>query len=328
MIEAFKLDHECDALSMKNQANSDQGAIYLRDMGGGAPQLWHVTERAATKLEVTNPTTGPGCYFAATEGQDVWAVMKANTPWFDNGSPFTPLTLPIGAFHPRMARPMHFIEDNNATALPLADPSLMVSSRTQVEILGAQLSRICRTVHPDAATFSAYGHDIRNLLILAGSEVEIQLRGILSANGSTRPRPKTDAYFVVGQVMRLAEYAVGFNAYPWLSPIAPFAGWVKGDPTESLPWYGAYNAVKHDREREFPKANLRHALEAVAACVTLQAAQFGQVFGLGGTLDSAFRLARMPKWAMQDYYYASAASWTPVPHHELAAIAIKPKAKS
>ena len=39
--------------------------------------------------------------------------------------------------------------------------------------------------------------------------------------------------------------------------------------------YAAYNEVKHDREVNFKRATLRHAIEAVAACVVMLAAQFG-----------------------------------------------------
>ena len=41
-----------------------------------------------------------------------------------------------------------------------------------------------------------------------------------------------------------------------MGELAPFALWEEARPTGSLAWYDAYNAVKHDRERNFSRATL------------------------------------------------------------------------
>jgi hypothetical protein len=45
--------------------------------------------------------------------------------------------------------------------------------------------------------------------------------------------------------MKLDEYVVNLNYYPWLEPISPFASWSQPGTTQSLVWYHAYNQVKH-----------------------------------------------------------------------------------
>ena len=52
----------------------------------------------------------------------------------------------------------------------------------------------------------------------------------------------------------LTEFEIILPLYPWLDPIWPFRGWDASHPTQSLPWYDAYNAAKHDRESHFDKA--------------------------------------------------------------------------
>ncbi|MGH1556984.1 hypothetical protein ACRAWD_02635 [Caulobacter segnis] len=111
-------------------------------------------------------------------------------------------------------------------------------------------------MQPTTANLGAYGHEIRNLLILAAMEVETHWRGVLVANGFTRDRPWTSDYVKLLVPMRLDQYAVGFRHYPWMDPVRPFGGWSADQPTQSLFWYDAYNGVKHNREHEFHRADL------------------------------------------------------------------------
>ncbi len=303
--------------------------IYFRDMGNDPPQIWHIDAKQAVRLGVTHPERGPGCYYAASADQDVWAVMAAQTSWFEHGSPFTALTLGMGGHHPRIARPMTLLDDSHLWS-PMADANLVASSRSQVEVLAAQLARICRTIHPCPETFATFGHDIRNLLILAATEAEMHWRGVLSANGSSRLRPKTDAYVVVSDVLRLRDYLVDFPTYPWIAPLRPFANWNAADPTNSLGWYAAYNGVKHNRQDEFHKATLLHAFEAVSACAVLLAAQFGHVAGLGETLPGVVRFIEEPSWSVENFYchvIGGPADWKSLNHPALAAVVERPRRK-
>jgi hypothetical protein len=104
--------------------------------------------------------------------------------------------------------------------------------------------------------------------------------------------------------MQLHQYSVGFPNYPWLNPIKPFAGWNKDNPTSSLAWYEAYNAVKHNREERFEHATLFHAFEAVAACAVMLASQFGIHFDAWVRSDSSlfFSFDQTPKWTLADVY--------------------------
>ncbi len=104
--------------------------------------------------------------------------------------------------------------------------------------------------------------------------------------------------------MKLGEYAVQLPFYPWLPPIAPFRGWKpSGTPTRDLPWYDAYNAVKHNREEEFARGTLEHALTAVCGCAVMTFAQFG-TYGFHHRIEvnSFFELAEAPIWHPSEVY--------------------------
>jgi len=178
------------------------------------------------------------------------------------------------------------------------------TGRGQLVALREQLERIFRTVHPIDKNFDTYGHDIRNLLILAATEVEAHWKGILKANGAGGA--STNEYVKLLPAMKLDEYAVRLPFYPWLAPIKPFQGRSNAAPTKSLTWYDAYNAVKHDREALFEQGTLYRAIEAVCACAVIMFAQFGRSgFHDSRQLMTFFHLTEVPKWDVTEVYVLS-----------------------
>jgi hypothetical protein len=104
--------------------------------------------------------------------------------------------------------------------------------------------------------------------------------------------------------MRLDQYVVNLNYYPWLPTVAPFDGWTNTCATKSIPWYDAYNHVKHDREGHFKEATLKHALTAVTGCFVMLCAQYGWDFALQDkdAERSFFQLIITPQWKPSEFY--------------------------
>jgi hypothetical protein len=292
---------------------------------GSSTQVWKIDDRTAVRVGVSNAEGGPGTYFRAEPGESIWDALRRMTPWFepDGQCPFHKTVLKPGEFYRRMARPI----DQHPDEAPGWSPStrheadVMAIARMQLTALTRQLDRICQTVHPTPAIFAAFGHDIRNLLILACTEVESLWRGVLVANGVTRDRFSTNDYVKLCAAMRLDAYAVTFPSYPWLAPISPFAGWGNtGKPSQELGWYDAYNAVKHNRETEFARGTLEQAFAAVTACAVMMVAQFGIANGLGqqSELRAFFSISATPSWPLSEVYIypygEGPGDWTAVPH--------------
>jgi len=276
---------------------------------GSSPQVWKIDDCTAVRVGVSNPEGGPGTYFRAEPGESIWDALRRMTPWFepDATCPFHKTVLKPGEYYRRMARPI----DQHPHETPGWSPGArhevdnMAIARGQLTALMRQLDRICQTVQPTQTTFTAFGHDIRNLLILACTEVESHWRGVLAANGVMRDRFSTNDYVKLCPAMRLDEYSVSFPSYPWLSPIKPFEGWgTTGKPSQELGWYNAYNAVKHNREAEFERGTLASALAAVSACVVMMVAQFGIPAGLGqrSELQAFFNISATPTWPLSEVY--------------------------
>jgi hypothetical protein len=302
-------------LALAEPAQDDQ-IWYVRDLGDGHRlQLWCFTDRTATLCGITNPEGGSGTHYQAEPDETIWACLRRSTPWLeglDDPGPFHRMHLAPGHYHRRVARPIAL---DDAEWLSLPDASVeqrhIIGAQNQLDALIGALKAICRVVQPSPATLDVFGHEIRNLLILASTEVEMHWRGILKANG--RPAAATKHYVTLADPLRLRDYVVHFHPCPDIDPIAPFAGWAKSEPSKSLPWYAAYNGVKHNRELEFEKASLANAFGAIAACAVLLVAQFGQE---AMTPDQRRFLAiDVPAIPLEEMYILpqSGEAWTAVP---------------
>lgn len=295
---------------------------YVRDHVSGQPrQVWLFTDRTAMNIGVTNPQDGVGTYFAANEGESIWDCINRQTPWLKPEAMegrFHEMNLGPAEFYPRIARPVVLnVQPTLWTPTLNSERAYIAGARAQAIIMVRKLELICQTVQPAAGTLQVYGHEIRNLLILAATEAEMHWRGILKANGSLVSKPNSNQFVKLVEPLKLRDYAVGFHDFPDLAPVQPFAGWSSTNPTDSLGWYAAYQGVKHNREEEFERGTLEHAISAVSACLSLLVAQFGPV-ALGSEL-SGYVTITAPDWPLECMYIprVTEADWTPIHHPEL-----------
>jgi hypothetical protein len=165
----------------------------------------------------------------------------------------------------------------------------------------------------------AYGHQIRELLILACTEVESACKAVLRANNYTATPEKrwnVDDFRKTTTPLHLHEYEVALLEHANYPAFQPFEEWAS--PGAALPWYRAYNAVKHDREKNFKEATLKNMIAAAGAAYVAVYAQFGQ-FGRRGFSQSetdAFYVKVYPTWGFTECYLppllADGATWTPI----------------
>lgn len=150
-------------------------------------------------------------------------------------------------------------------------------------------------------SLAEFGHEIRDLLILACPEVA-QWKGVLVAN-NVRPKGQ---YFTVKDYVKLVPalkldgYAVSLTSFPWCEKVVPFKNWGASAPD----WYEAYNGVKHNRENEFHKATLTAAMSAVCAFAVLLDAQYGDSSwqnGIAPSIKQYFEIDR-PHWELKYRY--------------------------
>jgi hypothetical protein len=262
-------------------------------------QFWAVDETVA-HLGMTPSQLGT---HYADPDKDMMTTLRSR---FTTGE-FHRLPLGPGEYYPRMARPSSTIPECSPGSYPDKSPDALkvrTLSTGQLHVLVQELQRICQVVHPDEDNFDTYGHEIRNIIILACMEVETQWKNILVDNNQNA-RDRRD-YVKLALPMKLGRYSVTLPWYPWLPPLTPFKGWVPVPPHEKqfLPWYDAYNDIKHDREKNFAQAKLIYAFQALTGCFVMICAQYGWDFAKRKEVaaDAFFQLADAPKWEPGEIY--------------------------
>jgi hypothetical protein len=280
---------------------------FIRELRWGAElgeEFWRVDTDEAARIDVDS-ASGHNV-FHREPGEDIAITFEK----ISRGGTWHELSYKPGTYFPRMARPSGIKEESPGRNPDISDEFRYYRARStgQLHAFIEGLDQICRVIHPDEANLRCYGHATRNILILACTEVEAHWKTILGANGykSAKPNSRLDTndYVHLLDAMRLNEYVVNLNYYPWLPMVTPFTHWRTDCPTTSLPWYDAYNKVKHDREGHFDTATLECALTAVAGCFVMLCAQYGWDFALQDKAGERafFQLIRAPNWPVGERY--------------------------
>lgn len=201
-----------------------------------------------------------------------------------------------GYFYPRIAREnidFHYISDDFKQDI-----------RAYQNIQNS-LDELFNYIEPSLINFPSFGHKIRELLILSCTEVEYLLLKMLVDNGySSKSMYKTCDFVKCKDILKLNSFEVELTQYPKIGTFKPFAHWCESQPTKSIPWYNAYNAVKHNRGDNINEANMKHLLDAVAAIHILLESQYGnRIFNKWQSLTedrSMFFTTKTPNWDLKD----------------------------
>jgi hypothetical protein len=222
--------------------------------------------------------------------------------------------LDVAQYHPRVHRPC-----SPRFPYQIATyPKIIEKSAVAVEILIQRMHHLFHVIEPDPDNLRAYGHEIRNLLLLGCMEVEAAWAAILRANSYPGDRWTTKDYIKLIGPLHLPKYELKVTSYAGVPTLSPFAKWNDTQPTQSLKWYHAYNQTKHDREVAFHVATLSDAIDAVAAAVILFYAQFGQTYCEDDLFEIKlrFRDFHVTKWptfpAEEWYVIQELGTWVPV----------------
>jgi len=277
---------------------------------GGHPMGWLVDNNMATRMGVVNALSNGSCHFKVPPGRSSLEVALEQLPLIHPNLAeaewiVEPFNIPPGKYFPRMARPNHQHPGDFPNQIPPNGcPHEKAAAMLQAESLSERLENAFRTVDPDPQNMNSFGGEFRNILILAATEFEAQCKGILRANEYANGGGNnwnTKDYFKLEAALRLGDFSIGLARYPWIEPIAPFKGWVADAPTQSLGWYDAYNAVKHDREKSFALASLTNAIQSVTAVVAICLAEFGINFlRQSSLLRDIFAVCERPSWSIGD----------------------------
>ena len=129
-------------------------------------------------------------------------------------------------------------------------------------------------VEPSDKNRNCYSFRIQELLLRTCVEIEANFKAILFENGYKKKRNlniNTD-YRKLEISHKLSSYEVKLPYWQGTDDRRiPFSAWASH---QSLNWYQAYNATKHDRHRSFEKASFTNLIDAICGLVVLLSSQF------------------------------------------------------
>jgi hypothetical protein len=132
------------------------------------------------------------------------------------------------------------------------------------KLLLSDLEETFRYVQPLEKHLSVYSLRYYELLLRASTEFESACKEKLIELKLSSVDPKQfniKEYHKLAEPLELSQYSVIYNFQP-LYGVEPFEEW---KASHALSWYQEYNAVKHNRNSEFEKANLANVLSSIAA---------------------------------------------------------------
>jgi hypothetical protein len=128
------------------------------------------------------------------------------------------------------------------------------------------VASVGRYVEFHADNFKTFSIEFVRLYLAAGSEVDVVAKQLCLKVDPRSKADKINSY--------RAEILKIFPGLPGVTVDFPrhalsFTPWQDWDAGKNPTWWGHYNAVKHQRHLDFPKANLENTLRAVAGLYVL-----------------------------------------------------------
>jgi hypothetical protein len=114
--------------------------------------------------------------------------------------------------------------------------------------------------HPD--NFSTYSTEFTRILLAAASEFDTVAKRLcreIDPEREIRSSIGTYREIVTSKYPRFPEVEIHVPRYQ-----ITFTPWEEWSKDENPGWWNAYNAVKHERDKEFNRATLRASLESIS----------------------------------------------------------------
>ena len=161
-----------------------------------------------------------------------------------------------------------FIQESITKELNFDVPTLYRAKRN-LSILIQKLQEILLFVEPSPECLQTYSHKIKELLILACTELETSFKFYKFGKNE-----RTSDYVKILDFVDLSKYKVSLIGYTNAFKSCPFENWNSKEPTKSIPWYNAYTKIKHNSNEQFNLATLENCLNAIIADVIIFAIRY------------------------------------------------------
>ena len=151
------------------------------------------------------------------------------------------------------------------------------------------------------SNFGTFSNEYALLLQSIGAELDNFFKVYCGFNPTDRKNIADYASFVLADFPTITSQKVKILGTD--IELIPFQGWNTTAPAQSLPWWSAFDNVKHNRHGNYADANQENVLNMLAALYLLETKQFGKVAKeSGGHLDEPdspdekSKLFSLPGW--------------------------------
>jgi acyl-homoserine lactone acylase PvdQ len=127
-----------------------------------------------------------------------------------------------------------------------------------------ELAELSNYIEFDEANFETYSIELAKLLMAASSEVDVVLKQLCASLNNKKKHENINDY---RKTIKASSFAKDFSNETVIIPLHGLTlnPWTNWNGKENPDWWKAYNNVKHERNNNFPKANLKNVLNAVSA---------------------------------------------------------------
>jgi len=153
------------------------------------------------------------------------------------------------------------------------------------------LDELSRYVEFDEKNFDCFSIEIARILLATGAEVDVVCKQICSV-----VKPESRAENINDYRTEIKSAYPGIPQFEVLLPrfglrLTPWDEWKEADGVPL--WWTAYNKIKHQRDSEYHRANLKNALNAVGASFVMVLYLYKDRAEAGGLVPSP-QLLRVP----------------------------------
>ena len=144
----------------------------------------------------------------------------------------------------------------------------------QYVLLEEEFQKTATYVELDTHNNATFSIAFLKLLLGIGSEIDNAFREICGITGRTDMN--TYAPIIFQKYPGITTQKVG--AKNTSIQLVPFRGWNLAQPSQSLSFWDAYNAVKHDRISNYQKASLENTLNALAGLYIIEMYRMNELY--------------------------------------------------
>lgn len=142
-------------------------------------------------------------------------------------------------------------------------------AKRSLGILVEKLQELLLYVEPSEKGLKSYSHKTRELLFLACSDLECRLKRY-----NFKKNERMNDYVQILDYIDLSKYKLPLVGYSNPYKCCPFENWNNKEASKSIPWYYAYNQIKHNIDANFHLATLENGINAIAANIILFAIRY------------------------------------------------------